>query len=274
VTVSVLDHPEFGQTLTRADGRFDLAVNGGGQLTVSYARDGYLPIQRRMEVPWQDYVALPDVVMIQPDPNVSAIDLSSSAPIQVASGSPITDSRGTRQARLFFQQGTMATMTLPNGATQQLSTMHVRATEYTVGASGQASMPGDLPAGEAYMYAADFTVDEATAAKATSVQFSKPVISYTENFLNLAVGSKVPSLYRDPANGTWVNGPSVLVIKILSVSNGLADLDVDGSGQPASAATLAGLGITDPERQQLAATYAPGQTLWRGALTHFTDWDY
>ena len=38
VTLTVLAHPEFGQTLSRADGMFDLAVNGGGVLTLSYAR--------------------------------------------------------------------------------------------------------------------------------------------------------------------------------------------------------------------------------------------
>ena len=30
VRVTVLDHPELGETNTRADGAFDLAVNGGG----------------------------------------------------------------------------------------------------------------------------------------------------------------------------------------------------------------------------------------------------
>ena len=42
VAISVLDHPEFGSTRTRDDGMFDLAVNGGGYLTVEYARAGYL----------------------------------------------------------------------------------------------------------------------------------------------------------------------------------------------------------------------------------------
>jgi hypothetical protein len=30
VTISIKDHPEFGQTLSRQDGMFDLAINGGG----------------------------------------------------------------------------------------------------------------------------------------------------------------------------------------------------------------------------------------------------
>src|SRR6266545_5013696 len=51
VTITVLNHPDFGQTHSRADGQFDLAVNGGGQLTVDYQRSGYLPAQRNVEVP-------------------------------------------------------------------------------------------------------------------------------------------------------------------------------------------------------------------------------
>src|SRR5262249_40774864 len=36
VTITLLGHPEFGQTRSRADGMFDIAVNGGGPLTVRY----------------------------------------------------------------------------------------------------------------------------------------------------------------------------------------------------------------------------------------------
>ena len=38
VQMSVLGHPEFGQTLTRLDGGFDMAVNGGGLLTLNYVK--------------------------------------------------------------------------------------------------------------------------------------------------------------------------------------------------------------------------------------------
>ena len=54
-------HPEFGSTLSQDDGSFDLVVNGGGQLCVHYEKEGYLPICRYLNVPWQDYVWLPDV---------------------------------------------------------------------------------------------------------------------------------------------------------------------------------------------------------------------
>ncbi|MDQ2667466.1 MAG: hypothetical protein M3Z05_15835 [Gemmatimonadota bacterium] len=46
VVVSVLRHPEFGQTLSRADGAYDLAVNGGEVHTLSFAKSGLLPAQR------------------------------------------------------------------------------------------------------------------------------------------------------------------------------------------------------------------------------------
>ncbi len=51
VIITILDHPEFGQTLSRADGMFDMAVNGGGMLTVNYEKDGYLPAQRTIDCP-------------------------------------------------------------------------------------------------------------------------------------------------------------------------------------------------------------------------------
>ncbi len=36
----------YRQTRSRADGLFDLALNGGGRLTVSYTKTDYLPVQR------------------------------------------------------------------------------------------------------------------------------------------------------------------------------------------------------------------------------------
>ena len=47
---------------------------------------------------------------------------------------PVTDTDGTRQATLLIPQGTTATIQLPGGGTQALTTLSLRATEYTVGA--------------------------------------------------------------------------------------------------------------------------------------------
>ena len=73
---------------------------------------------------------------------------------------------------------------------------------------------------------------------------------------------------------TWVPSINGLVIKILSVSAGIANLDISGSGQPATSAALAAIGVTDAERQQFATLYAPGQSLWRVATPHFSPWDF
>jgi hypothetical protein len=145
VIVSILNHPEFGQTFSRADGMFDMAVNGGGSLTVDYQKSGYLPAQRQVSVPWQDYAFAQNVVMIQLDSKMNTIDLTSATPVQVARGNTVTDTDGTRTATLFFNQGTTATMALPDGTTRPLTTLNVRATEYSVGTMGPDRMPAQLP---------------------------------------------------------------------------------------------------------------------------------
>ncbi|HEY6873326.1 MAG TPA: RHS repeat-associated core domain-containing protein [Geobacteraceae bacterium] len=273
ITVTILNHPEFGQTLTRADGMFDMAVNGGGILTVNYNKTGYMSTQRQVNAPWNDYALLPDVVMLPFDPQVSTINLTSDAPIQAARGGVATDARGTRQATLFFSQGTTAQMVLPDGTTQPLISLNVRATEYTVGQNGPKAMPGDLPPTSAYTYAVELSVDEAVAAGATQVTFDRPVYFYVENFLNFPVGGAVPAGYYDYKKAAWTPSDNGKIVKILSVTGGFADLDTDGSGATANATKLAALGITDAERQQLATHYAPGQSLWRVPVTHFTPWD-
>jgi hypothetical protein len=63
IHVEIEGHPEYGSTRTFADGMFAMAVNGGGPLVVSYQGDGFLPVARQVEVPWQDYARAADVVM-------------------------------------------------------------------------------------------------------------------------------------------------------------------------------------------------------------------
>jgi RHS repeat-associated protein len=273
VSITVLNHPELGVTHTQADGIFSMVVNGG-PLTLRYQQPGFFEVQRQVEAPWQDYAWAPDVVLTAQDNQVTAIDLSGTAPLQVARATPVTDSDGTRQATVFFPAGTHATLVLPNGTTQAAPTLHVRATEYTVGAMGPQAMPGELPPTSGYTYAAEFSADEAVAAGATGVTFDQPVIDYTENFLHFSVGSAVPTGSYDRTTGQWIGAPNGRVVQVLSVSGGLADLDLDGSGQPAAPAALAALGVGDAERQQLATLYAPGQSLWRVPLTHFSPWDH
>ncbi|MFI3155322.1 MAG: PKD domain-containing protein [Methylococcaceae bacterium] len=272
VTVTVSKHPELGQTLSRADGLFDLAVNGGGLLTVDYWKDGYLPVQRQIQTPWQDYVAAEDVVMLALDAQVTAIDLNAAA-MQAAQGSVMTDADGSRQVTMLFPAGTQVTMTLPDGTQQALTSLHVRATEYTVGENGPKSMPGPLPPTSGYTYAVELSADEAVAAGAKTVTFDRPVPFYVDNFLNFPVGETVPVGWYDRDKTAWIPSANGKVIKILSIANGLADLDTDGDSLADDAVKLATLGIDDAERQQLAQLYAAGKTVWRTPIGHFTPWD-
>ncbi len=135
VTISILGHPEYGQTQSRADGAFDLAVNGG-PLTVNYTRDGYLPAQRQIDAPWRDFAWLPDVALIPLDTAVTAVTLDGARPLQIARGSAIADADGRRRATLLFPANLTATLVLSDNTSVPLTTPHIRATEYSVGANG------------------------------------------------------------------------------------------------------------------------------------------
>ena len=63
------------------------------------------------------------------------------------------------------------------------------------------------------------------------------------------------------------------MVKIVSITGGMANLDVTGDGQADSGPALTALSITDADRQKLATLYAPGQSLWRVLIPHFTPWD-
>jgi RHS repeat-associated protein len=273
VRITVLGHPEYGQTLTRSDGAYDLAVNGGAPATLVFTLPGFLTVQRQVPTPWRDYSFVPDVVLTPFDPAVTTITPNAGA-AQVAQGSSVTDSSGTRRAVVIFPAGTTATVTLPDGSSEPLSTLHVRATEYTVGQTGPQAMPATLPPRSGYTYAIELSVDEAVDRAAERIDFNQPVAFYVDNFLHFPVGSIVPVGSYDRAKGLWIGESNGVVIKVLGISGALANLDVDGSGQPASAGKLAALGISDAERQQLAALYPTGTpSLWRVTLSHFTPWD-
>ena len=272
VLVSILAHPEFGHTYTRVDGGFDLAVNGGGSLTVNYAHEGYLTSQRSIQPIWNEYSPVSDVVLVPLDLASTVITLGSPIP-QVASGSVVTDSAGTRQVTILIPANTQAGLSLPTQSTEPLSSMTIRATEYTANRLGEKAMPGELPPASGYTYAIELGADEAVVAEATDIQFDRPVSFYVDNFLRFPVGGAVPTGYYDRTKAKWLPSADGRVIKILAITDGTAQIDVDGSGAAADSAKLAGLGVTSDELHQLAQLYLPGRELWRAQVTHFTPWD-
>jgi len=272
--VSILDHSEFGFTTTHADGKFVMVVNGGGLLTVDIAHNSYLQAQRQIYVPWNDYAPIPDIVVTAPDPAVTLVDLGLQDDFQVAEGTPQTDQDGTRRGTLLLPRGVQATMIHQDGTEQDLSTMNIRITEYTVGPLGQSAMPAQLPPESGYTYAFEVNADEAVAASAPSIVFSEPLIYYVDNFLGFPAGTAVPLGAYDRELGAWVASPSGVVIKIVGTVNGLAEVDLSGDGIADDEAALLSRGITSAERAKLAEQYPTGTSLWRVLLPHFTvPWD-
>jgi hypothetical protein len=113
-----------------------------------------LPAQRQIQVPWQDYIRLPDVVLVPVDERVTSIDFS--MPMQVAQGSVVSDEDGSRRATMLFRQETTAEMVMPDGSMASLPNLQVRATEYTVGPNGPKAMPAELPPSSGYTHIVQF----------------------------------------------------------------------------------------------------------------------
>ena len=277
VKVHVAHHSELGSTQSQADGTFNLVVNGGGLLCIHYHKEGFLPLCRFINTPWQDHAFLPDVALITVDPQVTPIDLKSPALIQVARGSVVKDKDGERQATVFIPKGTKAEMILPDKTLKALDSIKVRITEYTVGPNGPAAMPAQLPPMSAYTYAFELSADEVIAGgikvAGKDLILSQPVVVFVENFLKFPVGTPMPMGYFDNDKAAWIAADNGVTIQLLTPAGDLAEIDLDGSGKAADIAALKKLGISEAERKQLAALYKPGQSLWRVKVNHFSSHD-
>ncbi len=272
--VTLLNHPELGQTLSRNDGAYDLVVNGTGKLTLQFSKEGYMTVQRGQTVGYGEYTSVEDIVLRAYDSKVTVLDLTDAQEMQVAQGTPVSDEDGARTSTLLVPRGTSATMTLPDGTVQPLTEIHFRATEYTVGSNGKEAMPGELPQNVGYTYAVELSADEAVAAGAVEVTFSQPLYHYVDNFLGFPAGIAVPNAYYDRKTALWIPAKDGRVIRIISIDGGTAQLDTDGDGAADDAAKLSAIGVTAEEQEKLASLYPAGHSLWRVPIPHFTPWDH
>jgi RHS repeat-associated protein len=274
VTVTILDHSEYGSTVTRADGIFDMVANGGALLTIRYEKDGFLTVQRKILTPWEDYTRLPPIVMIPLDPVVTAIDLNDTTEdFHVAQGSVVSDDQGDRQGVLLIPQGTEAKMVMKDGSRHSVDQLDLRITEYTVGDNGLETMPAELPATTAYTYAMEVSVDSAHDANASSVEFSQPVYYYVDNFMDVPAGIIVPVGFYDKLKGEWVPLKDGSSIDVLDVVDDMAVLDSDGDGVSDEQSVLDEFNITDAELVTIAERYSAGESFWRASLIHLSPID-
>jgi RHS repeat-associated protein len=210
-----------------------------------------------------------DVVLVPFDANASLVTMGNPS-TQIARATEVRDDDGARTATLIIPSGESATVITPDGTSTVASSLHVRATEYTVGSTGPNAMPASLPTMSGYTYCVELSADEATGA---SVQFSRPLSLYFENFLAFPVGTPVPVGYYDRTRQHWISERNGFVIRIVAITAGLATIDTNGDGLAESASALASLGFDDGERRALASLYPAGQTLWRIRTNHFTPFD-
>jgi RHS repeat-associated protein len=267
VSVSVVGQTAYGTTTTRADGKYNLVVNGGSNnVTLNFSVAGYLTGQRQVQIPALQQAVIADLALVPvPTGPTQVISLASSDPSSRLYRAPaVSDASGSRRIGVYFPIGTSVT-----AGGNSVSSASVRATEFTVGPRGPSAMPADLPPTSAYTYAVELALDEGGSA-----QFSSPVPVYVDNFLNFPIGTQVPSGYYDRNLGQWVPSVPGRVLKVLGVSAGKAELAADASGNAASAALLSALGISDEERAQLAINYAVQSAFWRVPVSHFSVYDF
>lgn len=274
VTVTIFDHPEYGQTLSRADGWYDLAVNGGSAVAVDYRKDGYLPARRTIDTAWQNFSVLPEVRLIPADPVATPVQFGAGVTnAQVARASVVTDQSGTRQATVIVPSGVQALLVDDAGVTQAVNQLTMRFTEYTAGSNGPSCMPAELPSSSFYTYCVELGADE---AEGKTVRFDRPVSFYVDNFLGMPVGLSVPAAYYEwKGCPGWMAEPDGIVLQILGTNVlGQAEIDLSGDGLAEDEAGLEEWGITFEERTEMAKLYAPGKSLWRVQAEHFSPWDY
>ncbi|MBL8220611.1 MAG: hypothetical protein JNL62_15360, partial [Bryobacterales bacterium] len=161
-------------------------------------------------------------------------------------------------------------MIFPDNSARQITRLTVRSTEYTVGNRGPNAMPAELPPASRYTYASELTVDEAVAAGAVSVRFSKPVVHYLENFNAMLPGSVLPLGFYDRIRHQWIPADDGRTVLLAGIVNGLAVLSLNAQGTPLTAAERSELGVTEDEERQVALLYRPGQSLWRVPMDHFS----
>ncbi|NUP09845.1 MAG: hypothetical protein HOW73_27680 [Polyangiaceae bacterium] len=278
-TVTIVGHLEYGETRTDINGRFTMVVNGGGPLTASVAAAGFLTSQRTVDVPWQRYAHADAIELVPLDTIATEIDLQqleNETDVAVAVGSPSLDNSGSRQAVVMFSPGTTATLEgvpgVPGGVVDA-PTLTMRLTEYTVGDTGPARMPANLPPTSAYTYAVEIGADEAIDAGATGIVLSEPVSLFVDNFIQFPVGAIVPVGVYDRERGVWVPKVNGSIIKIVPGGGGVAAIDLDDDGASESDETLEEYGLSVEERTALAERYAPGVELMHAELSHFTPVD-
>jgi RHS repeat-associated protein len=271
VSVTILAHPEYGTVKTDSHGRFSIPVEGGSANTVVYRKTGFITVQRKVNVEWNDIAIAEPIQMITEDPASTTITFNGD-PTTVTthrSTEVVTEINGELKSRsctmVFAGDNRVYEVDAQGMVTQELSEITARATEFPT----VESMPAVLPPTSAFTYCAELSVDGVER-----VQFAQPVVLWVENFLGFSVGEVVPVGSYDRDRGVWVPEDNGVVVQLLDTdADGLVDaIDADGNSTPDD---LDGDGSYSDEVRGLndGDSYPPGSTFWRAEVKHFSPVD-
>lgn len=305
-TITILNHPEFGTTLTRSDGWFDIAVNGGAPYVVQIVASGYMTVQRTAQTRWLDWTVLPQIAMVAPEltttgtcPSIiagnPAVTLGASG-WQCVQGLPHGETQGddldpSRTATIIVPPNTsigscVGSTNCSGGSWTGSNTVTMHATEFTVGDVGRSALPGDLPPQSAYTYAVEAGIVEAGSTSVTFANaYNNDVFFYIENFTGAPLDAtnatnQVPAGSYDRTRGVWQPEQNGKVYCIMSTTGGLAHMSIDNCTTELTADvggnyTGESPAISSGERQELASIYTgvTNKKMWRVAMPHFSSWD-
>jgi hypothetical protein len=254
VRVTIHSYPEYGTVSTDEQGHIAIPVEGGGYFTVTYNKEGFLPVHRQVFVPVNDIPIAETIQMILEDTQNTTFTFDGNVDSVFSHRSTVVaDEFGTRSTTMVFGGDNAAYLMDEYGKDiAKLTTVNVRATEYQT----PESMSAALPPNSAFTYCAELSVDGAQR-----VRFEKPVVVWLDNFLGFGVGEIVPVGFYDRDRGVWVPSDNGKVVKLLDVDgNGIVDaLDSDGDGLPDAMGGNQNFeelvkGVQNPEK------YLPGST--------------
>jgi len=281
--------------LSNDKGEFELAIDtslfkGKVLPTVAYERDGYLPMDRPAINVRKGYINASDVAMVERGPSQStnnrSVDLgrgkllfpqdtAATMTLPDCSVVPVDDFK-VQASEYTVDTAKLGTYSMDDPSRQVAS-----------------NMPFPLPPATGYTYAVELNTDQSVNTKGRttvrSVDFVKKsapgepsklplYVDYTqiqtcdadnknceETLKSLQPGDTVPMGWYDRQQDSWIPSENGRVVKIVSIDDGLATLDVGNSN----------LVISDEERKQVGEQYPNhvGKMLWRVPITHFSPWD-
>nr|XP_006632818.2 PREDICTED: teneurin-1 isoform X1 [Lepisosteus oculatus]XP_015206937.1 PREDICTED: teneurin-1 isoform X1 [Lepisosteus oculatus]XP_015206938.1 PREDICTED: teneurin-1 isoform X1 [Lepisosteus oculatus] len=100
VNVSFFHHPEYGYTISRQDGSFDLVAAGGISVTLVFERAPFITERRTVWLPWTQFVVLDKVTMARVESPKPTCDMKNFiSPYPIVLPSPLTTFAGSCSER-------------------------------------------------------------------------------------------------------------------------------------------------------------------------------